>query len=239
MRGSLSSPRVSSSPTAAWISAPTRSGRPGTLMAETLPVRRRFASQRWQRSRSAGGRLVRAKQPEARRGDRPPGQVRNDEPGGFLPSGLLPVALVAQLPGAGTGLGEGEVSPTPRPGPPLDQRSRPPVPVGHPLGLGQTAVLASEGQLEGAPVVRWVAAGWPEELVAEGQDLQLSADQWSDVHLLHEVDHLLDLLVHVTAIRAHHRQRDGGPLPEVLVFHLGYGDVEPRLEPVGDSPKHL
>src|SRR5262249_11867860 len=168
MRGSLSSPRVSSSPTAAWISAATRSGRPGTLMAETLPVRRRSRSR------------------------------------------LLPVALVAQLPGAGAGLGEGEVSPAPRPGPAMHQRTWTPVPVSHPTGLGQAAVLAGEGQLEGAAVVRRMTAGGPEELVAEGEDLQLPVDQWSDVHLLHEVDHLLDLLVHVAAVRAHHRQGDGG-----------------------------
>src|SRR5215470_4959869 len=188
MRGSRSSPRDSSSPRAAWISAPTRSGRPGTLMAEPL-------------------------------------------------SRLLPVALVAQLARPGARLGQREVSPTPRAGPPLDQGLWSPVPLRHPLGLGQAAVLACEGQLHRAPVVGRFSTA--EELVAEGENLQLPADQRGDVHLLHEVDDLLDLLVHVTAVRAHHRQGDGGALPEVLILHLGDRDVEPGLQPVGDATEHL
>src|SRR6516165_12179232 len=193
MRGSRSSPRESSSPTAAWISAPTRSGRPGTLM---------MAETSWQRPS-----------------------------GWFLPSAsrLFPVALVAQLARPGPGLGQGEVSPAPRAGPPLDQGLWPAVPFRHPLGLGQAAVLAGEGKLQRAPVVRGGAA--TEKLVAEGEDLQLPADQRGDVHLLHEVDDLLDLLVHVTAVRAHHREGDGGALPEVLILHLGDRDVEPGLQP--------
>src|SRR5215468_11865234 len=151
MRGSRSSPRERSSPSAAWISAPTRSGRPGTLMAETHPSR------------------------------------------------FLPVALVAELLRPGTGLGQGEVSPAPRARPPLDQGLWSPVPLRHSLGLGQAAVLAGERQLQRAPVVGGGAAA--EELVAEGEDLQLPADQRGDVHLLDEVDHLLDLLVHVPAVR--------------------------------------
>src|SRR5262245_23072054 len=188
MRGSRSSPRESSSPTAAWISAPTLSGRPGTLTAKAL-------------------------------------------------SRLLPVALVAQLARPGPGLGQGEVSPTPRARPPLDQGLRSPFPLRHPLRLGQAPVLAGEGQLQRAAVVGRSTAA--EELVTEGEDLQLTADQRGDVHLLHEVDHLLDLLVHVTAVRAHHRECDGGALPEVLVLHLGNRDVEPGLEAVGDATEHL
>src|SRR4029453_12277922 len=189
MRGSRSSPRASSSPSAAWISAPTRSGRPGTLMEASLPL------------------------------------------------GLFPVALVAELARPDPGLGQGEVSPAPRPRPALYQGAWSPVPLRHALGLGQAPVLAGEGKLEGAPVIGRAAAA--EELVAEGEDLQLPAAQGGDVHLLHEVDDLLDLLVHVTAVRAHHRQGDGGPLPEVLILHLGDGDVEPGLEPIGDPTEHL
>src|SRR5215471_16394185 len=227
MRGSWSSPRESSSPSAAWISAPTRSGRPGTLMAETVPNRRRIATQPRKRSRSAGGSLVRAKSPEARRGDRPPGRARNDQPGAFLPSasGFFPVALVAQLPCPRPGLGERKVSPAPGARPSLHQRAGATVPFRHSLGLGQAPVLSGEGQLEGAPVVGCRPAGLTEELIAEGEDLQLPAHQGRDVHLLHEVEDLLDLLVHVAAVRAHHRQGDGGPLPEVLVLHLGDRDV--------------
>ena len=121
----------------------------------------------------------------------------------------------------------------------LDQRAGATVPLGHSLGLGQAPVLAGEGQLQRAPVVGRRSAGLTEELIAEGEDLQLPADEGRDVHLLDEVEDLLDLLVHVPAVRAHHRQGDGGPLPEVLVLHLGHRDVEARLEAIGDPPEDL
>src|SRR6218665_1390951 len=77
------------------------------------------------------------------------------------------------------------------------------------------------------------------ERVPEAHDFRLTGDEGGHVHLFHEVDDLLHLLVDVAAVIAHHREGEGGLLPEILIIHLRHGHVEAGLHPLSDPAENL
>src|SRR5271165_7388689 len=83
-------------------------------------------------------------------------------------SGFLPVPTVAQRPGAPARLGHREVSGGALSGAPYQGLVGPPLPGGHPLGLGEAPVLARKGQLQRARVGARHRGG--EELLAKRQN---------------------------------------------------------------------
>jgi len=64
-------------------------------------------------------------------------------------------------------------------------------------------------------------------------------DNFHQVHLLDEVDYLIETRIDVPAIIAHRTDTDLGPLPKVIVTHLRDGHVEPIPHTVHQLSEHM
>src|SRR4030042_4131023 len=74
---------------------------------------------------------------------------------------------------------------------------------------------------------------------SNGDDLHFGVDHLNQIHLLNEIDDLVQTGIDALATIAYRTDTNLGPLPKIIIAALGDRHIEPGFYPIDQLPDHM